>query len=158
MAKFFKIFQVLSLGMVLLLTSFSLPVSAAGECGDDKLSISNLFTLNKNIPVIPKECSEKDGQPVPLSPALIGVVLIRVYAFLVSLAFTIVTPSLIAIGLLYIGSGFGDSQKMSTLAKTWASNLGIALILLIFAYIIPLTINRLLRNNASTELSQFFTS
>lgn len=158
MANFFKIFQVVSLGLIILLSSFSLPAFAAGECGDDKLTITNLFSVTKNIPIIPADCAEKDGKPVPLSPALIGVVLIRFYAFLVSLAFTLITPSMILVGLFWIGSGLNGGEQAATTAKKLAQNLAIALIFLLFAYIIPLTINRLLRNNASTELSQFFTS
>jgi hypothetical protein len=140
----------------------SVPVKAAdiyaySECQQSSINISNLFVISKNLPIIPANCSiGADGQPRPLSPSLLGSVAIRAYSFMVSLGFTIITPSLIGMGLLYIYSGVDAAQ--ATFVKKWAQNLAVGLILMIFAYVIPLTIIGIFKINPDVvNLSNFFT-
>ena len=126
------------------------------ECQQSDINISNLFVLGNNIPIIPEACSMEDGMPRPLSPSLLVDIGIRAYAFLLSFMFTIMTPAFIGIGVLWIYGGVDPS--MATFAKKWATNFGIGLIMLIFAYIVPLTLIDLLEVPAEqTNLDNFFT-
>lgn len=126
------------------------------ECKASKLNISNLFVLSNNTPILKKECTtDSNGSPRPLSPILLFDVAIRAYAFMVSLAFTIVSPSLVVAGIMYMYSGLDETQNK--FLKTWVTNLSVSLLLLIFAYLIPFTILSVLEVELSqTDLKDFF--
>jgi hypothetical protein len=141
----------------------SQPVSAAtatpDACKAQRINIANLFILSKNVPILPEACTRDENKdPRALSPSLLADVAIRAYAFFVSLAFTIVSPSLVVTGMMYMYSGIDPAQEK--FLKTWVTNLATSLILVIFAYLIPFTILNifgLYETYSKKSLDSFFT-
>jgi SNF family Na+-dependent transporter len=129
---------------------------ANSECKKTSISLTNLFVIGNNIPIIPAECSTNaDGSAKPLSPSLLVDIAIRAYAFLISLGFTIITPSLVGMGVLWIYSGVDEAQ--ATFVKKWAQNLGVGLVMLIFAFVVPFTVMSVLGfKPENTNLDSFF--
>ena len=74
---------------------------------------------------------------------------------MVSLGFTIITPSLVGMGFLWIYSGIDETQ--AAFVKKWSQNLAVGLVLMIFAYVVPFTLMSVLKISPSTtNLDNFF--
>jgi hypothetical protein len=138
------------------LPTFAQDKYANSACKKTSITLTNLFVIGNNIPIIPADCSTNpDGSAKPLSPSLLIDIAIRAYAFLISLGFTIITPSLVGMGVLWIYSGVDEAQ--ATFVKKWAQNLGVGLVMLIFAFVVPFTIISVLGfKPENTNLDSFF--
>jgi hypothetical protein len=114
-------------------------------CTQNKIDYSNLFILSKNIPVVPKGCGvDKDGQAVPLSPAYIGDIALRIYSFFISLVFNLLALGGVIMGLQiliknYTSEGDATSGVTEFFKKKLPTMLW-GLVLVLFAYIVPITI------------------
>lgn len=153
-----RVFTLFILGMMLLIpvTGYAQIGTENAACKAQKITLANLFDFRQNFPIIPEACSLPGGEIAVLSPQYLTSVAIRAYAFVLSLAFTLITPSLIGVGLFYMYSGVDSSQ--AAVAKRWANNLGVALFMSIFAFVVPITIAGLLAPQlTNVDLSEFFT-
>ncbi|MEM1312432.1 MAG: hypothetical protein AAGF07_03130 [Patescibacteria group bacterium] len=165
LSKLFRLLiagSVVTLGLLVLaislicLNTFAQDKYANSACKQTSISLSNLFVIGNNVPIIPAECSTyEDGSARPLSPSLLADIAIRAYAFLISLGFTIITPSLVGMGLVWIYSGVDEAQ--AAFVKKWSQNLAVGLVMLIFAFIVPFTIMSVLGfSSENTNLDSFF--
>ncbi len=150
------LFSFFSLAQVDVVKTYAADIYAPENCKQKEIKFTNIFVISANYPIIKKECSIDDsGNPRPLSPSLLGDVMLRAYAFLLSLAFTIALPSFVAIGFFWIYSGIDESQ--AAFAKKWLQKFGVGLVLLMFAWVVPITIAAVFKFPLEqTNLDNFF--
>ncbi len=129
--------------------------SAPESCKSKNKNITNLFVVTQNYPIIPADCSQnKDGGARALSPEILPDIAINAYYFLVSLGFTMIGPVLAISGFLYYNAGISDSDPKAALS--FLKNSGIALLLLIFASVIPATLTQIFSISGSQNLNDYF--
>jgi hypothetical protein len=122
---------------------------------DVDVRIGNLITPAAFVPVIPTQCSISNGDPIPLSPALIPVVLSRFFGMLASLIFYFMTFVFIIAGFMWIWGFINDSAIGK--AKQAMRDAGISAIVVISVYVIIGTIVGVLGGSSiKTDLSSYF--
>jgi hypothetical protein len=120
-----KIFSKLVVFLMVLLSfgfsvpSFAVELNIVNECSEKKsVKWWNFGTPWEFLPLVPEKCSTtKDGKPAMLNPALIPDMMIRAYSFVVSLAFWLIGPYLLYIGLRIILNGFTGGEDIGELRK-----------------------------------------
>jgi hypothetical protein len=122
------------------------------------IKLVDVINISNFVPIIPNQCTTlADGSAIPLSPILIPQILTRLFGFLASFVFYILTGALIFNGVLWIYGGI-DGKSNAT-AKRNFGDLAWAFLLLLGTYTIIATIVGLVGGSSiETDLSSYFTN
>ncbi len=149
-----------------LMFSFLIPVYPAAqfkpaECEVQKKTVKwwQFVSPGEFLPIIPEGCGQQGGQVVALSPALLPDIGLRLYGFVVSLMFYLITPVVIFAGLQWTWGGiFGEGEIQK--AKELMRNSVLGLVTIVGFYMGLFIILSLLGANEAilnTDIKDFFT-
>lgn len=136
--------------LILILSLTNINTFAAACPSTTKISLTDIFQFTKFIPIIPKECS---GQALDLQDA--GTVLLRLYGFIASLIWYLVSFIVIFSGMMWIWDGIDGNQAAQ--AKKNLADAAYALLIVFSTFIIINTILGLIGGaNLITGIGKFF--
>ena len=140
----------LMIAFILTISLISLNTHAAACPPTDTITLTDIFQFAKFVPIIPKECSEK-----ALDLQDLGTVLLRLWGFIASLIWYLVSFTVIFSGMMWIWDGIDGKQASQ--AKKNLSDAVYALLIVFSTFIIINTILGIIGGtNLTTGLGKFF--
>lgn len=130
-----------------------------GACEiSEKITMTDILAPNQFFPVIPEECSTTpDGQPVPLSLAVVPDVAIRFFGALASLVFYLFFFVAVFSGIQWTYGGIDEKQALQAKQNFRDSFIGLVLVVSVYVVINTIVVNLLRVQFDYTDMDQFFT-